>query len=149
MYQRVTGELIKVCEYFSREIWWQDNTFCCKMLNLLHLYVKFTDDSHANTPMLFQSKNPTDRRRWEHAAKTVAPLGCDIFCGVETHRLARGHGAEGAEAVGVCDHHGRGEAWRVGVLGGLLLVRIHCKGNVREIIRLQNLNLFPYCRKWD
>ena len=44
-----------------------------------------------------------------------------------THLFAGGHGAEGAEAVGVRDHHGRGEARRVGVLWRLLLVRVHCR----------------------
>lgn len=51
---------------------------------------------------------------------------CDV---TKTHRFACRHGAKGAEAVSVCDHHGRGETWRVGILRGLLFVRIHCKGN--------------------
>lgn len=51
---------------------------------------------------------------------------------VHTHRLAGGHGAERADAVGVCDDHGRGEPRRVGILRRLLLVRIHCERESRK-----------------
>jgi len=76
----------------------------------------------------------------------------------KTHRLAWGHGAEGADAVGVCDHHGRRKAWWVGVLWGLLLVGIHWK-RIWTIIILKQLKLlnrgvwssadFTFCFYWQ
>lgn len=84
----------------------------CKYPNSDHRFFTF---------LLLKPQRQTERGK----NMQLLPLRWDMMW--RTHRFAW-HGAEGAEAVAVCDHHGRGETWRVGILWGLLLVRIHCRG---------------------
>lgn len=54
------------------------------------------------------------------------PSPCPPCQPLDHYLLAGRHVGECADAAGVRHHHGRGEARGVGILGGLLLVCVHC-----------------------
>ncbi len=131
VYGWVLSALIRVTHYFSKD-WFDDEVilsvyknYCKRILNFLQIFMQ-TPPCYLQKWTFLSKPMVAGRQRWGHASN--CGLWDVIWGGLKTHRLARGHGAEGADAVAVCDHHGRGETWRVGILWGLLLVRVHCNG---------------------